>query len=43
MIKNYVIIVLSAIVAFFLITDSKPVESVVIKTDTLYQQKTFTK
>ncbi len=43
MIKNYVIIVLSAIVAFFLITDSKPVESVVIKTDTLHQQKTFTK
>lgn len=43
MIKNYVIVVLLALVAFFLITNNgKPVENIVIKYDTLYQQKTIT-
>lgn len=43
MIKNFVIAVLLVVVILFLITNPSYKSSVIVKTDTLYQQKTFTK
>ncbi len=43
MIKNFVIAVLLVVVILFLITNPTYKSSVIVKTDTLYQQKTFTK
>jgi len=43
MIKNLVIAVLLVVVILFLITNPTYKSSVIVKTDTLYQQKTFTK
>jgi hypothetical protein len=43
MIKNFVIAVLLVVVILFLITNPNYKSSVIVKTDTLYQQKTFTK
>ena len=43
MIKNFVIAVLLVVVILFLITNPIYKSSVIVKTDTLYQQKTFTK
>ena len=43
MIKNFVIAVLLVVVILFLITNPTYKSSVIVKIDTLYQQKTFTK
>jgi len=43
MIKNFLIAVLLVVVILFLITNPTYKSSVIVKTDTLYQQKTFTK
>jgi hypothetical protein len=43
MIKNFVIAVLLVVVILFLITNPTYKSSVIVKVDTLYQQKTFTK
>ena len=43
MIKNFVIAVLLVVVILFLITNPTYKSSVIVKTDTVYQQKTFTK
>jgi hypothetical protein len=43
MIKNFVIAVLLVVVILFLITNPTYKSSVIVKTDTLYEQKTFTK
>ena len=43
MIKNFVIAVLLVVVILFLITNPTYKSSVIVKTDTLYQLKTFTK
>ena len=43
MIKNFVIAVLLVVVILFLITNPTYKSSVIVKTDTLYQQKNFTK
>jgi len=43
MIKNFVIAVLLVVVILFLITNPTYKSSVIVKTDTLYKQKTYTK
>ena len=43
MIKNFVIAVLLVVVILFLITNPTYKSSVIVKVDTLYQQKIFTK
>ena len=43
MIKNFLIAVLLVVVILFLITNPSYKGSVIVKVDTLYQQKTFTK